>query len=41
MKNEGIIEGVGKNRFEPKSPITRAQCAALINRCILRFEITE
>jgi len=41
MKNEGIIEGVGKNKFEPKSPITRAQCAVLINRCILRFEITE
>ena len=41
MKNEGIIEGVGKNRFEPKSPITRAQCATLINRCMLRFEITE
>lgn len=41
MKNEGLIEGVGKNRFEPKQPITRAQCAVLINRCMLRFEITE
>ena len=34
---EGIINGVGDNRFLPKATATRAEAAVIIYRCILKY----